>query len=80
VFSLVYDSFMGHHTLDFLARLARDRFGVPPAALHRVAKAAFAAQPVPPGLLPDTVHYYDDELHADGRWELVDTGLRPRWR
>jgi hypothetical protein len=80
VFSLVYDSFMGHHTLDFLARLARDRFGVPPAALHRVAKAAFAAQPVPPGLLPGTVHYYDDELHADGRWELVDTGLRPRWR
>ena len=80
VFSLVYDSFLGHHTLAFLARLAKARFGVDPAALHRCAKQAFAAQPAAAALLPATVHYYDDRLHADGDWRLIDTGALPQWR
>jgi hypothetical protein len=84
VLSLVYDSFLGHHTLAYLARLARRAFGVDPVALHAHARKLFAeavaAHRGPPGLLPPTVWYYDDRLHPDGGWTLVDTGAPPRWR
>jgi hypothetical protein len=84
VLSLVYDSFLGHHALAFVARLVRQRFGVPPAALQAAARqrfaAALAAGGGPGDLLPQTVYYYDDRLHPDGQWHLVDTGTPPLWR
>ncbi len=81
VFSLVYDSFLGTHTLDYVAALVQQRFGVDPAVLHRAAREAFAAGTGGrDDLLPATVAYYDDRLHEDGGWELVDTGAPPRWR
>jgi hypothetical protein len=78
VLSLVYDCFLGSHALAYVARLAEDRFGVHPDSLHRAARDAFAAPARE--LLPATVHYYDDRLHPDGGWELVDTGAAPQWR
>ncbi len=80
VFSLVYDSFMGSHTLDYVARLVQDRFGVDPAVLHRHATDVFADAAGRDDLLPSTVAYYDNQLHDDGGWEVVDTGIAPRWR
>jgi ferric iron reductase FhuF-like transporter len=80
VFSLVYDSFLGHHTLAFVARLAQQRLGVDPAALHRYAQRVFAARGEAAGLLPGTVYYYDDRLHTGGDWKLIDTGGLPQWR
>ncbi|QMU71760.1 IucA/IucC family C-terminal-domain containing protein [Streptacidiphilus sp. P02-A3a] len=82
VFSLTYDSFMGHHALDYLARLARERLGVAPDALHAAARRAFTAATgeAHRGLLPDTVYYYDNELRPRGAWNLVNTGRRPQWR
>jgi hypothetical protein len=80
VFSLAYDSFLGHHTLAFLARLAAERFGVPPAVLQAAAREEFAAVREAAELLPSTVAYYDDQLHDDGGWQLVDTGAAPEWR
>ncbi|TXK40557.1 IucA/IucC family C-terminal-domain containing protein [Nonomuraea sp. C10] len=78
VFSLTYDSFMGHHALERLARVAADTLGVDPEHLRRAAREEFAAGPRVG--LPPTVHYYEDRLHADGRWNLVDTGEPPAWR
>jgi hypothetical protein len=80
VFSLVYDSFMGHHALAYLAELAGQRFGVPPHALHAAARAEFAGRSAGRPPLPDTVFYYDEALHPDGQFRLVDTGERPLWR
>ncbi|MET7424912.1 hypothetical protein [Dactylosporangium sp. NPDC005555] len=76
VFSLTYDSFMGHHALSYVAALASERFGVRPARLHAAARAAFTAQ----DLLPETVFYYDNVLYDNGDWKLVDTGQTPDWR
>nr|BFE58713.1 hypothetical protein GCM10020063_032390 [Dactylosporangium thailandense] len=76
VFSLTYDSFMGHHALSYVAALAQSRWSVPPSALHTAARAAFTA----PDLLPETVFYYDNVLYDNGDWKLVDTGERPDWR
>jgi hypothetical protein len=80
VFSLAYDSFMGHHALDYIAALARDRFGVRPQALQSAARAEFAVRAEAACLLPETVFYYDGKLHPDGEWHLTDTGEQPKWR
>ena len=80
VFSLTYDLFMGHHAFDYIARLANERWGVPPSVLHSGARAALAAQPGASDLLPETVFAYEQSLHPDGRWVLVDTGRPPDWR
>jgi len=76
VFSLTYDSFMGHHALAYVAALARDVWGVPEATLHTAAREAFTAG----ALLPPTVYYYDNVLYENNDWKLVDTGTRPDWR
>lgn len=85
VFSLVYDSFLGHHTLAYLARLAQQRWGLAPGELQAAARHAFTTQVIteggdPAALLPPTVYYYTDQLPDDGRWQLTDTGQPPQWR
>jgi hypothetical protein len=80
VFSLAYDSFLGHHALSFVGRLGEERFGVPVEELRAAARDEFSSCPEAASLLPPTVAYYDDQLHDDGGWELVDTGAAPDWR
>jgi hypothetical protein len=80
VFSLAYDSFLGHHCLAFLGRLGEQRFGVPASVLRDAARSEFAACAGAASLLPPTVAYYDDKLYEDGGWRLVDTGEAPDWR
>jgi hypothetical protein len=76
VFSLTYDSFMGHHALSYVAALAESCWGVRPSSLHAAARAAFTAQ----DLLPPTVFYYDNVLYENNDWKLIDTGRLPDWR
>src|SRR5690606_10929210 len=78
VFSLTYDSFMGHHALDRLAQVAADTLDVDPERLRQAARETFAAGPEV--TLPPTVHYYEDRLHGNGRGNLVDTGEPPARR
>jgi ferric iron reductase FhuF-like transporter len=83
IFSLGYDSFMGHHTLDYLARLAGERLAVDPRALHAAARQTFAGAvgDMAEELLPPTVYYYDEGARREGvSWRLADTGRRPQWR
>jgi hypothetical protein len=80
VFSLAYDSFTGHHALDYLDRLGRTTLGIREGVLPAAARDEFARCAEATGLLPATVSYYDGELHPDGGWELVDTGAPPTWR
>ncbi len=80
VFSLVYDSFMGHHTLSYVARLAEKRFGVTPDVLQKIARAEFVQRGGSQVAFPETVYYYDNKLHPSYQWRLVDTGQSPQWR
>ncbi len=80
VYSLTYDSFMGHHALHRLAEVARDTLGVDPRRLQQAAAEAFTRYGGAAVPLPDTVFYYDDQLHSPGEWRLVDTGVPPTWR
>lgn len=80
VASLVYDTFLGHHTLSYLVALARDRLGVDEARLQRVARETFQRHAVPDLTWPKTTFCYDDRLRPDGAWQLADTGHPPHWR
>jgi hypothetical protein len=80
VFSLTYDSFMGHHALSYVAEVLRRRCGVAPAVLHEAAREAYRSAVDGERLLPDTIFYYDDTLYETGDWKLVDTGEPPVWR
>ncbi|MFH8485140.1 ferric iron reductase [Streptomyces longisporoflavus] len=79
VFSLTYDSFMGH-ALDRLAALAYDRLGLSPAVLHEAARHTFRNSGLQEDLLPPTVHYYGDAPYTGDHFQLVDTGHPPLWR
>lgn len=78
--SLAYDSFMGHHALSFLARIAAERLDVRESDLHMAARDEFSQLMGERQLLPDTVFYYDNQLYPDGGWSLVDTAAKPLWR
>jgi hypothetical protein len=81
IFSLAYDSFLGHHALGSLARVAADVFGVRETALQDAARAEFHRYgEEASSLLAPTVHYYDDHIYGDGDWKLLDTGATPVWR
>ncbi|WP_336208828.1 ferric iron reductase [Nonomuraea sp. LPB2021202275-12-8] len=80
VFSLTYDSFMGHHALERLAQVASGTLGVAPERLRQAAREAFDADGGGAVPLPATVYYYEDRLRTGSRWQLVDTGETPSWR
>jgi hypothetical protein len=80
IWSLVLDSFMGHHALSALNRYASAFFGFDRSLLPAVARNAFREVVTDDIELPATVFYYDDQLHPDNGWHLVDTGQRPVWR
>ncbi|MBW3592041.1 MAG: hypothetical protein KY393_09410, partial [Actinobacteria bacterium] len=80
VFSLTYDSFMGHHALAYIAGLAYREWGTQPRTLQDAARKRFRRLSDGWPLLPATVYYYDGALHPDGKWNLVDTGSSPLWR
>lgn len=79
--SLMYDSFLGHHVLEYIDRLAVATLGVSEGFLKTVAREAFensGGWKIP---MPTTVHYYDDLCSPQkGRWPVRDTGQRPSWR
>ncbi|UQA62691.1 hypothetical protein [Polyangium aurulentum] len=81
VLSLVYDRFMGHHHLAYIARAAQQHLGLPEGRLQAAAQAIFRARIGALGsLFPEHEFYYAEELYPNNRWELVDTGERPVWR
>ena len=75
--SLVYDTFLGHHALSYLARLAKSSRTAAEAATRRgptgVPDAADLLRFRPPLQLRH-------QLHPDGGWRLIDTGDPPPWR
>lgn len=81
VLSLVYDRFMGHHHLAYLARAAQEHLGLPTGRLQAAAQEIFRARIGALGsLFPAQEFYYSDELLPNNRWELIDTCERPVWR
>ncbi len=81
MYSLVYDSFLGHHLLGYLTRFLEDRYGIDPRSVQQEASNVFArAFSGKAGLFSRTRFYYKDILFEENGWELADTGELPLWR
>lgn len=83
--SLIYDSFIGHHFLDYIDRLAESELGIRPGRLAAAARDEFKHAGGYEIAMPPTVHYYRDDPAARseveaGEAEIQDTGIAPKWR
>lgn len=81
VYSLNYDSFMGHHLFDYLARKLQQVYACDPEALRAMARASFHRSfPEAGEFFPETVHYYENRIGRGNPIPLIDTGKKPAWR
>jgi hypothetical protein len=81
VYSLEYDSFMGHHLFDYLARTLHRVYACDPEALRSVARDSFHRSfPESDEFFPETVHYYENRVGRGNQVPLIDTGKKPTWR
>lgn len=81
--SLIYDSFTGHHLLDYIDRLAESELGVRPGRLAVAARDEFKRSGGSEISMPATIHYYRDTPETaagDSATEIQDTGILPKWR
>ncbi len=80
VYSLAYDSFLGHHLLDYLARALKEAYGIGDGDLTRYAREVFSAGfPDAEKYFGKDVFYYGDRIWNENKFELVPSG-RPKWR
>lgn len=81
--SLIYDSFVGHHFLDYIDRFAQSEYGILPGRLAAVARDEFKRMGGNEIPMPSTIHYYRDITvsAADAcESETFDTGSTTKWR
>jgi hypothetical protein len=82
--SLTFDSFLGHHMLEYVARLMSARYSISARSIHCFAQESFAELSEGAIEMPPSIHYYAPEAansgYGPGFWPLVDTGIKPRWR
>lgn len=79
--SLVYDSFIGHHLFDYLAKTLNEHFGVNPEYIQKSCKDFFRQSfPEFTEHFPTSTYYYSDSLYQNNGYELVDTLKGPTWR
>lgn len=80
-YSLTYDSFVGHHLFDFLAKTAKEYYGIEKEVLQLSCRAKFwECFPDADQYFPRTVLYYSEDCTDGFRQDLTDTGKMPDWR
>lgn len=83
-YSLIYDSSIGHHLLDYLASMMEKYFSISPEELQKECKKFFKRKfPDYNKYFPSTIYYYADKPIDPSRpndFPLINTGQAPRWR
>lgn len=80
-YSLTYDSFVGHHLFDYIAKVASSEYGIDPRELQTACKEKFhACFPDAEKYFTPTVQYYSKGCTDGFRQDLEDTGELPHWR
>lgn len=81
VYSLIYDSFIGHHLFDYLASVLERSYKVSPSELQAACKEAFSRYfPDSDQYLTDRTYYYSNEIMPDNSSKLVETHKPKVWR
>jgi len=84
--SLFYDSLIGHHHFDYLAKVLKEYFQVPEKLLQEACRAKFQELfPDYAQYFPPKVYYYADLPSGETpreaiKYPLVNTGQTPTWR
>lgn len=80
-YSLIYDSFIGHHFFDYLAKAMKEHYGVEVSKLQSRCKEAFKEFfPDAHLFMDEKTYYYSEHLTADNSCPLVETDKPPTWR
>jgi len=81
IYSLNYDSFMGHHLFEYLARTLQQVYGSDAEALRSMARTSFhRVFQEADEFFPETVYYYKNRVGRSEQVPLIDTGKKPVWR
>lgn len=81
IYSLIYDSYMGHHLFDYLLRCVKEYFSIDEEEVRARVREVFRASfPDAGNYFPDSTYYFSDELLPNNQYRLVDTGKKPLWR
>jgi hypothetical protein len=80
-YSLTYDSFVGHHLFEYLAKAVHEKYGVNIQEIQEACKIKFA-ECFPNALerMPEHVYYYSDKCTDGFTQEIVNTKIKPLWR
>lgn len=80
-YSLHYDSTIGHHLFEYLAKMLERYYNINPAIIEKSARDIFR------NCFPDAhlyfnnkVYYYTNKILPNNNFELVETGHNPKWR
>lgn len=80
-YSLLYDSFVGHHLFDYIAKVANEHYDIEIESLQEACKDKFRkCFPEHETFFPNTVHYYSKDCVDGIRQDLEDTFIKPTWR
>lgn len=81
VYSLLYDTYIGHHLFDPIARLIEQTYHIPSAILQEQVRAYFQSfQPNDLVVWPTGTYGYSDELLSNNRFRIVQQEPVARWR
>jgi len=80
-YSLIYDSFIGHHLFDYIAKAMKEIYGVETNVLQSGCKEAFKKYfPDVNSYMDNNTYYYSDQLSADNSCKVIETNKPPTWR
>lgn len=80
-YSLTYDSFVGHHLFDYIAKVAQSEYAINPKELQKACQEKFKeCFPNAADFFPSTVYYYSKGCTDGYRQDLEDTKQLPDWR
>lgn len=81
LYSLVYDSFLGHHLFDYLAKAMFENYGIQKEILQEACRKKFhECFPTAEQHFPEQVYYYSENCTDGFTQELANTGQQPDWR
>lgn len=80
-YSLIFDSSISHHMLDYIAGTMEKYFGVLPEELY-IATQKFFEEKFPDyaDYFPATIYYYAEKPSSPNHFALIDTKKKPHWR
>lgn len=81
IYSLKYDSFVGHHLFDYLASLLNRYYNIDSNLIQKTCKEYFHnCLPNALTYFSEKTFYYSNEILTENKYTLIETNEKPHWR